>query len=124
MLALAIQFDGSLQQLVAHEIAVERVAGAQHRRRGIEAHQQTAPAGCRVRMACDDAFQQIAGLGVTLPAPVEDWYEMTKLGLLSRAVNPDWNKMTAEIFNPGLNPEDVRVVADAILYKPIDVPSL
>jgi hypothetical protein len=35
---------------------------------------------------------------------VEDWYEMTKLGLLSRAVNPDWNKMTADIFNPGLNP--------------------
>ena len=54
------------------------------------------------RVASRSDLQDVARKA--LPPPVEDWYEMTKLGLLSRAVNPDWNKMTAEIFNPGLNP--------------------
>jgi ABC-type glycerol-3-phosphate transport system substrate-binding protein len=34
----------------------------------------------------------------------ELWFEFPKYGVLSRPVNPDWNKMSTDIINPGLNP--------------------
>jgi ABC-type glycerol-3-phosphate transport system substrate-binding protein len=38
-----------------------------------------------------------------LPPPQDLWFEMARNGV-SRPIFPDWNKVSAEIINPGLNP--------------------
>jgi ABC-type glycerol-3-phosphate transport system substrate-binding protein len=54
------------------------------------------------RVASRSDLQDVARKA--LPPPVELWFDMAAQGLLSRGVNPDWDKMTRDIFNPGLNP--------------------
>ena len=57
------------------------------------------PGGARVASRSD--LQDVARGG--LPAPADIWFELAKAGV-ARPVFPDWNKVNAEIINPGLNP--------------------
>jgi multiple sugar transport system substrate-binding protein len=57
------------------------------------------PSGARVSSRSD--LQDVARGG--LPAPADIWFELAKAGV-ARPVFPDWNKVNAEIINPGLNP--------------------
>jgi ABC-type glycerol-3-phosphate transport system substrate-binding protein len=60
---------------------------------------RSSPSGARVSSRSD--LQEVARGG--LPAPADIWFELAKAGV-ARPVFPDWNKVNAEIINPGLNP--------------------